>query len=440
VIRLAHIHLDPVGGIAGDMFCAALADAFPECVPGLLAQLERIHPARAGASPAIRLLAHTDGTLTGRRFVVEGDAAATPPHTHGPGGSHSHLHVPHREIRERLAAAGLDPRVLGHALALFALLAEAEAQVHGVAADEVAFHEVGAFDSIADFVAAAYFIATLAPGRWTCAPLPMGSGRVTTAHGVLPVPAPATALLLRGLEVIDDGVTGERVTPTGAAIVRYLCGGIAPESPREGRDDDQARTPSSQPKILAATGHGFGARKLPGMPNVLRCLAFTHSARLPAPLDEEVATLQFEIDDQTAEDLALALERIRQAPGVLDASQVAIYGKKGRLATQVQVLVRPEAAAGVADLCLGQTTTLGVRIARAWRRTAMRAIVETAVPDPVRVKVAQRPAGEVTAKAEIDDLARIPGDRARREEARRRAEARALEQAKPYEPRDRDDD
>jgi uncharacterized protein (DUF111 family) len=301
--------------------------------------------------------------------------------------------------------------------------------VHGVSPEEVEFHEVGAFDSIVDFVAAAWLIATLAPERWTCAPLPLGGGRVKTAHGVLPVPAPATTLLLRGLDAIDDGVGGERVTPTGAAIVKYLKTG-----------SDPGLTRVSRPKALAATGHGFGTRKLPGMPNVLRVLAFTHSAQLPAPLDEEIATLQFEIDDQTAEDLAVALDRIRQAPGVLDAAQIPVYGKKGRLATQVQVLARLEAADEVANLCLSQTTTLGVRIGRVWRRTAMRAVVETPVPEPVRVKIAQRPTGEVTAKAEIEDLARIPGDRSRREEARHRAESQALEQAKPYEPRDRNDD
>jgi len=428
VIPLAHVHLDPIGGIAGDMFVAAMADAFPECVPGLMAELAKLSPSplgEGGGEGPIRFFPHTDSALTGHRFVVEGDEFATPAHTHGSGEHHSHLHVPHREIRERLGKAGLDPAVLGHALALFALLADAEAQVHGVSPDEVEFHEVGAFDSIVDFVAAAYLIATLAPERWSCAPLPLGGGRVKTAHGVLPVPAPATTLLLRGLDVIDDGVGGERVTPTGAAIVKYLKSGPGP---------------GLAPVSVVATGHGFGTRKLPGMPNVLRCLAFTHSAQLPGPLDEEIATLQFEIDDQTAEDLAVALDRIRQAPGVLDAAQLPIHGKKGRLATQVQVLARLEAADEVANLCLSQTTTLGVRIGRVWRRTAMRAVVETQVPEPVRVKVAQRPAGEITAKAEIDDLARIPGDRSRREEARRRAESQALEQAKPYEPSDRNDD
>ena len=234
-----------------------------------------------------------------------------------------------------------------------------------------------------------------------------------TAHGVLPVPAPATAALMEGLAIVDDGVGGERVTPTGAAIARYVSslgsGASAPTT------------------TIGATGHGFGTMKLPGMPNLLRVIAFAAAPAMPQPLDEQIATLQFELDDQTAEDLAVALERIRLAPGVLDASQAPVYGKKGRLATQVQVLARLESVDAVADLCLAQTTTLGVRIARVWRRVAARAQVATHVPEAVRVKVAARPSGEMTAKAEMDDLSRIPGDRDARESARRRAETEALQ-------------
>jgi uncharacterized protein (TIGR00299 family) protein len=336
--------------------------------------------------------------LRGRRFVV-GEAAA-----------HGHHHVPYRDIRSRLQRAGLEPGVLLHALGLFDLLARAEAEVHGISPDEVEFHEVGAWDSIADLVAAAYFVATLAPAEWTLGPLPLGGGRVKTSHGLLPVPAPATALLMKGLPLIDDGIAGERVTPTGAAIAAYVSrlGAGAPRSPC----------------TLAATGHGFGTRKLPRAPNVLRCMAFVASPAFPAPLEEEIATLAFEIDDQTAEDLAVALDRLRDAPGVLDVTQAAAYGKKGRLATHVQVLARAAAVDAIADLCLAQTTTLGVRIARTWRRTAQRSQVER---NGVRVKLALRPDGQVTAKAEMDDLAAIPGDREQREAARQRAERDALD-------------
>jgi uncharacterized protein (TIGR00299 family) protein len=320
-----------------------------------------------------------------------------------------------------LFAAGLARDVLAHAIELFARLAHAEARVHGVSPVDVEFHEVGAWDSIVDLVAAACFIAKFPEARWSFAPLPLGSGRVRTAHGVLPVPAPATALLLEGIPVIDDGVGGERVTPTGAAIVRYLADlsqGVA------------AGAPEPVAKVIAASGHGFGTRTLEGgLPNVLRCIAFENVAASRGGGDEEIATLHFEIDDQTAEDLAVALDRIRAAPGVLDAAQMAIVGKKGRLATQVQVLLRPGAVDEVASLCLAETTTLGVRIGTARRRTLERS--QSTGADGVRVKTAARPDGQRTAKAEIDDLARIPGGRARREAVREQAERNALETVDP---------
>jgi uncharacterized protein (TIGR00299 family) protein len=419
---LARIHLDPVGGIAGDMFAAAMAHAFPGCVAGLMDELRKLrspHPLQSGD---IRFVPHTDTALSGLRFHVacqQTDAADRRPHIFGSGRvDPTHLHVPHARIQGQLHDASLQPAVLEHALGLFQTLAEAEAEVHQLSPDEVEFHEVGAWDSIVDFVAAAYFIATLAPERWTCAPVPLGSGRVNTAHGVLPVPAPATTLLLKGLAVIDDGVAGERVTPTGAAILRYL----------DRRNCLSAQRHAGQPALsVAATGNGFGTRTLPGLPNMLRVVAFAHAASAAPLHDEEIAAIAFEIDDQTAEDLAVALEHIRQAPGVLDVSQLAVYGKKNRLATQVQVLARMEAANTVADLCLEQTATLGVRISRVWRRTAPRAIVEAHVPDAVRVKVAERPSGAVSGKAEMDDVARIAAGRAEREDVRRRAEQRALE-------------
>jgi uncharacterized protein (TIGR00299 family) protein len=408
--RLDRIHLDPVGGISGDMFAAALADAFPEAVPGLLAELAKLG-AREGA---VRVVAHSDGVVAGSRFVVESDVPPAEPHSHGHGHAQAHAHVPYRAVRERLRAARLEPAVLRHAEALFDLLAAAESEVHGIAKDEVEFHEVGAWDSIVDFVAAAYFIARLDPRAWTFSPPPLGGGRVATAHGLLPVPAPATVRLLQGLEVIDDGVAGERVTPTGAAILRHLAQGRAPEA--------------GPPRVatLAASGTGHGTRALPGIPNVLRCLAFG-AARLPAEGTDEVAALQFEIDDQTAEDLAVALDRVRAAPGVLEVYQAPVFGKKGRLATQVQVLARVDAAERVAALCLAETATLGLRIARLVRRTLPREHARTG--EGVRVKLAARPAGVFSAKAEMDDLAAVPGGRAGREAARERAEREALEEA-----------
>ena len=419
--RIERIHLDLVGGISGDMFAGALADAFPEAVPGLLAEVAKLREPEG----SVEVVAHTDGLLAGSRFVVKSARPRAVPHAHAGAHDEAHAHVPYREVRERLRGARLDAAVLEPAQALFDLLAIAEGEVHGIAPEEVGFHEVGAWDSIADFVAAAYLIARLDPVRWTFSPPPVGGGRVATAHGWLPVPAPATAQLLRGLEVIDDGIAGERVTPTGAAILRYLASRAAP-----------ARSPAVA--TLARCGTGHGSRTLPGVSNVVRCLVFEPAAM---PADEgrdEIASLQFEVDDQTAEDLAVALERVRATPGVLEAYQAPVYGKKGRLTVQVQVLARVDAVERVARLCLAETTTLGLRIARLSRRTLPRAHARTA--DGVRVKVAARPGGNASAKAEMEDLARAPGGHAGREAMRARAEGAALDQLCDHGPGDRDDD
>ena len=182
---MRHIHLDPLGGLAGDMFVAALLHAFPDRAHGAIAAATQL----AGVDCSVT--AYSDGTLAGARFAVND----VPPDT----GHHHHHHTHWADIRARIERSGLDPDVRRHAVGIFGCLANAEAQVHGTTPDEVTFHEVGAADSIADIVAAAWVVASLGPVSWSVSPLPAGSGRVQTAHGVMPVPAPATALLLEGV-------------------------------------------------------------------------------------------------------------------------------------------------------------------------------------------------------------------------------------------------
>jgi hypothetical protein len=424
---LAHrIHLDPIGGIAGDMFVAALADAFPELVPGLLAEVGKL-PAPAGAD--IRFILHRDAVLGGQRFHVAEPAGHDYGHSHHHAYdhdhhdhshahdhcSHGHAHTDYADIRRLLHEAPLRAPVREIALELFALLAQAEAEVHGIELDEVAFHEVGAWDSIVDFVAVAYLIDAVSPAQWSCAAVPLGGGRVRGAHGVLPVPAPATALLLRGMAVLDDGIQGERVTPTGAAILKYLIARTA--APH-----------AATPMVISAMGNGFGTRTLPGVSNVLRCIAFAQADA--AALDEEISVASFEIDDQTAEDLALALDRIRQAPGVLEIYQAPVFGKKGRMATQIQILARPENIDDIAELCFAETSTLGLRLARVSRKIVPRSVVSVGEPK-LRVKLAERPSGRLTAKAELDDLARLAGGKPARDKARQAAESMAKSRKKP---------
>jgi uncharacterized protein (DUF111 family) len=180
------------------------------------------------------------------------------------------------------------------------------------------------------------------------------------------------------------------------------------------------------PGRLAASGMGFGSRKLPGLANVLRVLAFDIT---DAPAADEVALLAFEVDDQSAEDLALGLERLRACEGVLDVVQSAVFGKKGRMAAQVQVLARPQCLAATISACFAETTTLGVRHQILARSVLARH--ETTIDDAhgarVRVKLARRPDGALSAKAESDDL-RAGGGRSGRESLRRDSEAAALGQ------------
>lgn len=407
------VHLDPIGGIAGDMFVAALADTFPELISGLLTELGKLDAPPGGV---IRVLEHRDSVLTGRRFEVV-DAVRSKVRSDDSAGVHApHHHSDYASIRHYLRQATLRDGVREHALALFALLAETEASIHGIDVENVVFHEVGAWDSIVDFVAAAYMINALNPAQWTFGPVPLGSGRILGSHGVLPIPAPATALLLRGMQVIDDGISGERVTPTGAAIVKYLF-------TRSGRGVSGFVTPL----IMTASGNGFGQKTLRGISNVLRCIAYARSEAAQTASDEEISSVTFEIDDQTAEDIAVALDRIRRTPGVLELFQAPVFGKKGRMSTQVQILVRLEHVDAVADLCFAETATLGLRLARVARRFIPRLTLSLQQPQ-VRVKLAERPEGKVTAKVEMDDLLAVQGGKSGRDQVRRSAEERAIDQ------------
>lgn len=393
------LHLDLVGGLAGDMFIAALLDLFPGHEAGLQSSLARTGGLLAGVTA--RLAPHNDGVLAGRRFLVERPGGA--------GGGHDH--VPWRRIREGLEASGLDPAVRDHAIAIFRHLAEAEAQVHGVVADAVSFHEVGAWDSIADIVGAAHLIAAVGATRWTVSAIPLGSGRVRSAHGPLPVPAPATALLLQGFAMIDDGVGGERVTPTGAAILRHLC-------------SDTARP--AQPRILGGTGIGFGTRILPGLSNCVRVLRFD-PAETQGFATDSVLVVECEIDDQSGEELALALDRLRAHPAVLDAVQAPVFGKKGRMMAHLRLLARPEACDEILRLCFAETTTIGLRYSVQARAVLPRRMVEVeAGGRTMRVKAVDRPGGR-TAKAEADDVADLDGHKAR--QARRRAAEDAVDES-----------
>ncbi len=387
------------------MFAAAMLDAWPALGDGLVAALRG-----AGLCDDVRVRWErvTDEVLAGSRFVVddprERGRAVPPSNLVLQRGAREHAHVAYRDLRARIAASTLSPGAKERALHIFALLAEAEAAVHGIAdVDDVELHEVGAQDAIADIVAAAWLLDRAAVTSASCAPVPLGAGRVEAAHGLLPLPAPAAAYLLRGLPTIDDGRKGERATPTGCAILKHLA-------PR----------PTAPPGLVGVTGVGWGSKRFAGLPNVLRVLELEVAA---APGDaagdavlghDAVAVLACEIDDQAPEDLAIALDHLRAHDGVLDVTQAASFGKKGRLTVALQLLVRPGAEDRVARALLTETTTIGVRVTRAERLVLPR---EAVAHSGVRGKRVHRPDGTATTKAESDDVAALPSAAAR---ARRR--------------------
>jgi uncharacterized protein (TIGR00299 family) protein len=412
-----HLHLDPVGGVAGDMFIAAVLDAFPQLADGMQAA---IRSAGLPQNITCKLIEHKDHALTGRRFVVDelGDHAHN--HTDARHIAQEHRHISFAAVRSNLMGSALAEPVKLRAIAIFTLLAQAEAKVHGGTADQITFHEVGSWDSIADIVGAAYLIETLDGHNgsqgisWSTAPLPLGSGRVKSAHGLLPVPAPATTLLIEGLLVRGDELEGERVTPTGAAILRHLncSAGIG-----------------VHPKRLVGSGTGFGMRNLPGISNVLRILVFEKVEQMhkESRVDQVIA-LNFEVDDQSAEDLAVGLARLREVEGVIDVLQIPAFGNKGRMVSHIQILVQPADRDKAIRACFTETTTIGLRVQSLERQILVRKASTATVGNYTqRVKTVLRPAGTVTAKAEMDDLASHANSHAEREALRVAAENIALD-------------
>ena len=384
-----HVHLDAIGGIAGDMFIAAMLDALPELARRVMADIAAVLPPDVGQARLVKGLSAGIGV---HRLVWETAPARAHHHAHG----HEHGHaVPGLdsgtfvEMRARIAAAPLAANTATQAIGILTALAEAEAHIHSVPVEDVHFHEIADWDSLMDVVAAGSLIAALDDTSWSVSDLPLGGGTVKTRHGVMPVPAPATARLLVGFAWRDDGVGGERVTPTGAAILRHLHA--------------QGRRSGGR---LVAVGTGAGTRDLPGRPNILRALVMEAETVAGDEVDETVAALSFDIDDMTGEEIGAAADRLRALDGVLDLALSPLFGKKGRPLSGFRLLVRPDALDRVVLHCLDETSSIGLR----WHIEQRRALARTerSVLDEgvrLRVKEVMRPNGHLTRKAESDDLA-----------------------------------
>jgi pyridinium-3,5-bisthiocarboxylic acid mononucleotide nickel chelatase len=361
------LFLDCASGIAGDMTMAALLDlGLPETV---VSEALRAIP---GFSARVVARAGCVGAIGAFQVSVEYEGGQS--------------HRPYGEIRELLRSSTLDAPTLELSQRVFCTLAEAEAEVHRVAPEEVEFHEVGSADAIADVVGVAALVSYLG-AEVVSSPLPLGRGWVETAHGALPLPAPATLLCLSGVPTYPSGLDAELVTPTGAALVRNL-----------------AKTFCEWPLMAPlAVGIGAGHRILPDRPNVLRAV-------LGAPVGSrvgqtELCLLEANLDDMTAEVLAHVQARLLTA-GALDVWVSPVVMKKSRSGVVLSALVQVSKISSATELILTETTTLGVRQSSVTRAELPRRIEElTTRFGVVRYKVSGEPPLRV--KPEIEDAIRI---------------------------------
>jgi pyridinium-3,5-bisthiocarboxylic acid mononucleotide nickel chelatase len=381
--------LDPAAGISGDMLLGALLDAGApvEWLLGLPARLG-IPEVTVEHDSVVRC------SIRSRKVTVRlpGGATEEPAdvghgHTHHGHSHHSHAHGPHRHVKALIALieqAQLSPRTKALATRAFRLVAEAEAKVHGIAPDKVALHEVGAYDALVDIVGGIEGFEQLGIEQVYAMPAALGSGWVKAAHGLLPVPAPATVLLAEGLEVSTAGfISGEATTPTGAALLRVLSSGPPPARWRPVR-----------------TAWGAGTRNPAEWPNALRLIVAeaAHEAG-------QVVLLATDVDDLSPEYLEPLREAVTRA-GALDVQMWSTQMKKGRIGFRIEVICPPDRADAVADAVFRHSTTGGLRRSVAERITLPRGewVLQTESGASVRMKTLNGPAGP-RAKPEFDDVA-----------------------------------
>ena len=347
------------------MFCASLLDlGVPlDLFEKAVASLHLPEKIVLKAEKALR------GGLAGTRFLVE------TPHDHA---HHHHHHAEHShdhgrswaQIRDLLKKSKLDAKVRNSALAMFQRVAEAESKLHGVPVETVHFHEVGAIDSIVDLVCAAAGVHHLKISEITASPPVDGTGTIQCAHGKFPLPAPATAEILRGIPIRQLDVPHELTTPTGAAILAHFV------------------TKFGLLESFAADliGYGLGTRDLSDRPNVLRAF-LGHLSSVSPEATETVFEIRTHLDDITGEHLAHAIDRL-MAEGALDAAASPLLMKKGRLGHLLTVLALPADAEKLAAIVLRETTAFGLRMERVERRTLRREEKTVATPyGPIRVKL-----------------------------------------------------
>lgn len=381
---MKHIHLDMLGGLAGDMFLAASVDADLVDLNALQAALSSLGVGE------IKIVVDQ---------VRRGAFSATHIHFEGwdPAEEQDHRYL--STILEMLENSGLSEAVKARARGMFYTLGESEAKVHAIPLEEVHFHECGALDSIFDFVSAAFIIEN-SGASWSASAVPTGSGTTETDHGTVPLPVPATAAILSGFELIPKDVQAELVTPTGATILKTL------------RDLNPG---FSRPQgSIAAVGYGAGTRDLKAFANVVRFLVLDTSevdkpeASTPGDLQRDtVVRLACDIDDMNPELLA-SVDQLLFEAGALDVVRESVWMKKGRQGTRLTVLGAPASADALADLLFEHTSTFGVRVEEVARLKLQREFTHVETPlGAVRVKIGLRNGEVIKGAPEFEDCARL---------------------------------
>jgi uncharacterized protein (TIGR00299 family) protein len=418
-------YLDCFSGVSGDMMLGALLhagvdlDLFRQTIAalGVDAQIKVETVNRSGiSSTRVRVLT-AEGEQDDAHVVLDEHSHSRSEDAHAHAHSHSNEHSHHgtktekgekqhthhdhqhahehgrslKEIHELISRAPIDSAARAIALRAFRLLGEAEAKIHNIPVEQIHFHEVGAVDTIVDIVCAAAGCASLGVSRWVCSPLNVGGGTVKCAHGIFPVPAPATTELLKGAPVYSSGVQAELVTPTGAAILRAL--GV-----------EFAAMPAM---TIEHTGYGAGARDLPGLANVVR-ITVGEAVQKEQSADREVVTvIETAVDDLTPQLVGYVMEQALAA-GALDVMVTPVLMKKNRPGHLLTVLCEREKANGLCNLLLRETTTLGVRLREERRQCLQRkfAIVSTSWGE-VRMKLAYLNGELTNCSPEFEDCRRI---------------------------------
>jgi pyridinium-3,5-bisthiocarboxylic acid mononucleotide nickel chelatase len=370
------LYFDCFSGVSGDMTLGALVDAGCE--------LELLRSGLEG-------LQVPGWTISSEKVWKNGMAATLVRVATEDQSEHRSLFT----ILKILEKSALRDTVRNNAAAIFRKLGEAEAAVHDVPLEKIHFHEVGAVDAIVDVVGACIGFDALGVEKFACSPLNVGGGTAKMAHGILPVPAPATAKLLQGKPTYSNGVQRELVTPTGAAIVATLCDSFGPQPPMS----------------VSSIGYGAGSWDLEGQPNVVRIMIGEAAEKVVPGFEEEISVIEANLDDMNPQIYGYFLEKALAA-GALDVYTTPVQMKKNRPGTLLTLLCRPQDANSLISLVFAETTTFGARTYRAQRRSLPResVYVHTQFGD-IRVKLSRVNGRILHVAPEFDDCRRLAVER-----------------------------